>query len=177
MSAAAEPVLSDDLKRLLERKRSLEDELQAVERRIFKLEESYIAETMSVGNVIRGWDGYLSTKNAGMYKSISRRAHVKDNDRMFTQSSATGFPVCLAGGPLFCFAACLDAGLMLTRLSLAERAEQRSNGGGRLYVTARAHANRSARTLTRACRPRGVHTAQMTARRMAGACNARARSV
>ena len=88
--ADGEPELTDDLKRLLMRKRELETELVDVERRIYALEESYIQDTAALGNIIKGWSGYLSSRSLEQVKQITRK--VKDSDRLFTLSSTSGFP-------------------------------------------------------------------------------------
>eukprot|EP00030_Apusomonadida_sp_AF-17_P004834 a513369_22.p2 GENE.a513369_22~~a513369_22.p2 ORF type:complete len:152 (+),score=79.09 a513369_22:30-458(+) len=88
-AAGSEPALSEDLRRLLKKKRELENELTTIEQRIYNLESSYIQDTASIGNVIRGWDGYLSSRTVGQIKHVTRK--VRDSDRIFTHSSVSGF--------------------------------------------------------------------------------------
>ncbi|KNC47649.1 uncharacterized protein AMSG_03879 [Thecamonas trahens ATCC 50062] len=83
-----EPVLSEDLKRLLTRKQELESELVNVERRIYRLEENYLQDTAALGNIVKGWAGYLSSRSLDQIKQVTRK--VKDSERLFTFSSTSG---------------------------------------------------------------------------------------
>ena len=47
---------------LLARRALLEDDLRSVERQLVELEESYMEDTAAYGNVVKGWEGFLSSK-------------------------------------------------------------------------------------------------------------------
>ncbi len=70
------------------RRNKLVDDLRALERQIYTLEESYIEETQSVGNVIKGWDGFAtaSLPKAGAVQG-PKRVRVLPQDRIFSNSS------------------------------------------------------------------------------------------
>lgn len=79
------------LQSLEARRLKLLDDLKIVERQIYTLEESYIEETQSLGNVIRGWEGFA---NASLPRGtgtavFNRRARVLNSDRIFSASSTT----------------------------------------------------------------------------------------
>jgi len=81
-----------DLQSLLTRKRTLEGELKKIEKQIFSLETKYLDETNHVGNILKGWDSYMSNKisNSSSGSNPSRK-RFKESDRLFSQSSVTSF--------------------------------------------------------------------------------------
>ncbi|CAK70320.1 unnamed protein product (macronuclear) [Paramecium tetraurelia] len=74
---------------LLEKKGILENELKNLEKTIFDEETKYLEETGHLGNVIKGWEGYLSMKNSKLGGNLQRKGKINPNDRIFSQSSKT----------------------------------------------------------------------------------------
>ena len=72
---------------LLHKKEQLAQELRNVEKQIFDLEGSYLEENASSGNVLKGWEGYLTAPNRSLQSTL--RKSVKDSDRIFSLSSLT----------------------------------------------------------------------------------------
>jgi hypothetical protein len=73
------------------RRNKLIDDLRIVERQIYTLEESYIEETQSVGNVVKGWDGFATANLPRVFPQHQqfKRSRVLASDRIFSASSTT----------------------------------------------------------------------------------------
>ncbi|GAQ84925.1 hypothetical protein KFL_002130020 [Klebsormidium nitens] len=70
---------------LMQKKEKLEDELRGVEKQVYDLETTYLDTSSSTGNVLKGFDGFLSNS-----KSVSKRSRgFKVEDRLFSLSSIT----------------------------------------------------------------------------------------
>jgi chromatin modification-related protein EAF6 len=79
----------EELGKLLEEKSNLETKLKSLEKQIFQLEGSYLTETKHLGNILTGWDSYLSSRSG----ALRRPMKFKDSDRLFSLSSATALPL------------------------------------------------------------------------------------
>ena len=85
------------LRATLEKKRKLDEQLAATEDQIFKLEGSYLEETASSGNIVRGFDGWVKgVQVGGRGADDRRRGRVRDDDRVFSRSSVGWMRVCWA---------------------------------------------------------------------------------
>ncbi len=62
----------------------------ALEKQIYALEGSYLQDTRSLGNILTGWDSYLSSRGSG---ALKRPMKFKDSDRLFSLSSVTSVKV------------------------------------------------------------------------------------
>ncbi|CAD8063408.1 unnamed protein product [Paramecium sonneborni] len=72
---------------LFEKKGILENDLKNLEKSIFDEETRYLEETGHIGNVIKGWEGYLSMKNQKLNGNLQRKGKINPQDRIFSQSS------------------------------------------------------------------------------------------
>ncbi|RIB06956.1 histone acetyltransferase subunit NuA4-domain-containing protein [Gigaspora rosea] len=73
-----------ELKELLIRKKQVDKSLKTIEKHIWNFEGSYLEETHSGGNLIRGFDGYLRATN-----DKKKRSEITREERLFSLSSAT----------------------------------------------------------------------------------------
>lgn len=86
--------LNSEVESLEEQRLKIKKDLQSIERQIYFLEEHYLEETSSVGNVVKGWDQFLgaslpkSNQNLSSASS-SKRSRIIAQDRVFSMSSTT----------------------------------------------------------------------------------------
>ena len=74
----------DELKMVLDR------ELGNIEKAIYDLESNYLEETVQCGNVLKGWDNYMSLKNQKTNPPFNlKKNKISANERIFSQSSIT----------------------------------------------------------------------------------------
>jgi chromatin modification-related protein EAF6 len=73
---------------LYDKKRELEEDMKKIDSQIYKLETSYLLETQLTGNVVKGFDGFISLRSrvSGVGQ---KRIKFKDSDRWLSNSSST----------------------------------------------------------------------------------------
>lgn len=99
--------LKRDLRETLQKKRALDKNMAALEDQIYRFEASYLEETSSAGNIIKGFDNYIKGSallgsgstgggggvggggGGGSGGTSTRRKGVTEQDRVFSRSSCS----------------------------------------------------------------------------------------
>lgn len=61
---------------LLDKRSILENDLRNLEKSIYDLETRYLEETATTGNILRGWEGYMLSKNSKINQTNARKPKV-----------------------------------------------------------------------------------------------------
>ncbi|KAJ3020702.1 Chromatin modification- protein meaf6 [Thoreauomyces humboldtii] len=78
-----------ELQELLSRKKAVDKSLIELERKIYLIEGSYLEDT-NHGNIIRGFDGYLTNSSSAHHAPSTKKKHkLTEEDRLFSRSSVT----------------------------------------------------------------------------------------
>jgi hypothetical protein len=91
---------SEDRLRLLEeirqKKSEIENYIKRLDRNIYDLENKYLENTQNIGNIIKGWDQFFTTKPKNLPQTLNtttKKMKFSNNERIFSQSSFNNFYV------------------------------------------------------------------------------------
>ena len=85
-----DPTLLDPkqaLKEVHQKRKELEKDLIKVEKQIYEFEGTYLEDTAIYGNVVKGWEKYLTLKASNV--DLSKLKKFDESDRLFSYSSVT----------------------------------------------------------------------------------------
>ncbi|XP_057517643.1 uncharacterized protein LOC130798603 [Amaranthus tricolor] len=72
---------------LLSKRAKLHEELRGIEKQVFDMETTYLQDPSQCGNVLKGYEGFLSTSKSTTMLKRSRK--FQPEDRLFSLSSIT----------------------------------------------------------------------------------------
>ncbi|KAA0059638.1 chromatin modification-related protein MEAF6 [Cucumis melo var. makuwa] len=72
---------------LLSRRAKLQDELRNIEKQVYDMETNYLQDPSQCGNVLKGFEGFLSASKSTALLKRSRKFQLED--RLFSLSSVT----------------------------------------------------------------------------------------
>ncbi|KAL6210698.1 hypothetical protein ACLB2K_015930 [Fragaria x ananassa] len=78
---------SQVLAQLLTKRTKLQDELRGIEKQVYDLETTYLQDPSQCGNVLKGFEGFLSSTKSTSFLKRSRK--FQPEDRLFSLSSVT----------------------------------------------------------------------------------------
>jgi chromatin modification-related protein EAF6 len=84
---------SNSLEALMAKRAQLDEDLRGTEKQLYEQEEQYLEETNHYGNVVRGWDGFLTSRprppSSTHASTHSKRTGITAKERVFSLSSTT----------------------------------------------------------------------------------------
>lgn len=72
---------------LVGKRKKLQEELRAIEKQVYELETSYLHDSSQCGNVLKGFEGFLSSSKSTT--NLKRSRKFQPEDRLFSLSSVT----------------------------------------------------------------------------------------
>ncbi|KAI3990160.1 hypothetical protein MKX01_029138 [Papaver californicum] len=78
---------SQVLTSLMSKRAKLQEELRSIEKQVYELETSYLQDSSQGGNVLKGFEGFLSSTKSTT--NLKRSRKFQPEDRLFSLSSVT----------------------------------------------------------------------------------------
>ncbi|KAF9605644.1 hypothetical protein IFM89_017987 [Coptis chinensis] len=72
---------------LVNKREKLQEELRTIEKQVYELETSYLQDSSQSGNVLKGFEGFLSASKSTA--NLKRSRKFQPEDRLFSLSSVT----------------------------------------------------------------------------------------